>query len=175
MSRTKGALGKKTLEKLEKLKTVKTITNAKIEEKPKRKRRTKAEMKEAYKLEAEQKEKPKSNYWDNCPPMKTADDISDEQIQKAIERGDEDVYEDLRTDFERGDIVYLVDYNKFTNTVTQYNLKVYTVYAKACVCRNDGGEGEAICFNLKDSKECVFKDPREAHKYYKHIKHIYNI
>lgn len=167
MSRTKGALGKKTLEKLEKLKTVKTITNAKIEEKPKRKRRTKAEMKE----EAEQKE----SYWDNCPPMKTADDISDEQIQKAIERGDEDAYEDLRTDFERGDIVYLVDYNKFTNTVTQYNLKVYTVYAKACVCRNDSGEGEAICFNLKDSKECVFKDPREAHKYYKHIKHIYNI
>ena len=170
MSRTKGALGKKTLEKLEKLKTVKTITNAK----PKRKRRTKAEMEEAHRLE-EKKEKTKSSYWDNCPPMKTADDISDEQIQKAIERGDEDAYEDLRTDFERGDIVYLVDYNKFTNTVTQYNLKVYTVYAKACVCRNDGGEGEAICFNLKDSKECVFKDPREAHKYYKHIKHIYNI
>ena len=173
MSRTKGALGKKTLEKLEKLKTVKTITNTK----PKRKRRTKAEMEEAHKLEAEQKEtsKSSSSYWDNCPPMKTADDISDEQIQKAIERGDEDAYEDLRTDFERGDIVYLVDYNKFTNTVTQYNLKVYTVYAKACVCRNDSGEGEAICFNLKDSKECVFKDPREAHKYYKHIKHIYNI
>ena len=171
MSRTKGALGKKTLEKLEKLKTVKTITNTK----PKRKRRTKAEMEEAHRLEAEQKTS-KSNYWDNCPPMKTADDISDEQIQKAIERGDEDAYEDLRTDFERGDIVYLVDYNKFTNTVTQYNLKVYTVYAKACVCRNDSGEGEAICFNLKDSKECVFKDPREAHKYYKHIKqHIYNI
>ena len=170
MSRTKGALGKKTLEKLEKLKTVKTITDTK----PKRKRRTKAEMEEAHRLE-EKKEKPKSSYWDNCPPMKTADDISDEQIQKAIERGDEDAYEDLRTDFERGDIVYLVDYNKFTNTVTQYNLKVYTVYAKACVCRNDSGEGEAICFNLKDSKECVFKDPREAHKYYKHIKHIYNI
>lgn len=175
MARTKGALGKKTLEKLEKLKTVKTITNAKIEEKPKRKRRTKAEMEEAHRLETEQKGISKSSYWDNCPPMKTADDISDEQIQKAIERGDEDAYEDLRTDFERGDIVYLVDYNKFTNTVTQYNLKVYTVYAKACVCRNDGGEGEAICFNLKDSKECVFKDPREAHKYYKHIKHIYNI
>ena len=120
MSRTKGALGKKTLEKLEKLKTVKTITNTK----PKRKRRTKAEMEEAHRLEAEQKTS-KSNYWDNCPPMKTADDISDEQIQKAIERGDEDAYEDLRTDFERGDIVYLVDYNKFTNTVTQYNLKVY--------------------------------------------------
>ena len=171
MARTKGALGKKTLEKLEKLKTVKTITNAKIEEKPKRKRRTKAEIR----LETEQKETSKSSYWDNCPPMKTADDISDEQIQKAIERGDEDAYEDLRTDFERGDIIYLVDYNKFTNTVTQYNLKVYTVYAKACVCRNDSGEGEAICFNLKDSKECVFKDPREAHKYYKHIKHIYNI
>lgn len=170
MSRTKGALGKKTLEKLEKLKTVKTITDTK----PKRKRRTKAEMEEAHRLE-EKKEKTKSSYWDNCPPMKTADDISDEQIQKAIERGDEDAYEDLRTDFERGDIVYLVDYNKFTNTVTQYNLKVYTVYAKACVCRNDSGEGEAICFNLKDSKECVFKDPREAHKYYKHIKHIYNI
>ena len=170
MSRTKGALGKKTLEKLEKLKTVKTITDTK----PKRKRRTKAEMEEAHRLEAEQ-ETSKSSYWDNCPPMKTADDISDEQIQKAIERGDEDAYEDLRTDFERGDIVYLVDYNKFTNTVTQYNLKVYTVYAKACVCRNDSGEGEAICFNLKDSKECVFKDPREAHKYYKHIKHIYNI
>ena len=170
MARTKGALGKKTLEKLEKLKTVKTITNTK----PKRKRRTKAEMEEAHKLE-EKREKTKSSYWDNCPPMKTADDISDEQIQKAIERGDEDAYEDLRTDFERGDIIYLVDYNKFTNTVTQYNLKVYTVYAKACVCRNDSGEGEAICFNLKDSKECVFKDPREAHKYYKHIKHIYNI
>ena len=170
MARTKGALGKKTLEKLEKLKTVKTITDTK----PKRKRRTKAEMEEAHRLE-EKKEKAKSSYWDNCPPMKTADDISDEQIQKAIERGDEDAYEDLRTDFERGDIVYLVDYNKFTNTVTQYNLKVYTVYAKACVCRNDGGAGEAICFNLKDSKECVFKDPREAHKYYKHIKHIYNI
>ena len=170
MARTKGALGKKTLEKLEKLKTVKTITDTK----PKRKRRTKAEMEEVHRLE-EEKEKTKSSYWDNCPPMKTADDISDEQIQKAIERGDEDAYEDLRTDFERGDIVYLVDYNKFTNTVTQYNLKVYTVYAKACVCRNDSGEGEAICFNLKDSKECVFKDPREAHKYYKHIKHIYNI
>ena len=83
MSRTKGALGKKTLEKLEKLeklKTVKTITDTK----PKRKRRTKAEMEEARMLEAEQKE----SYWDNCPPMKTADDISDEQIQKAIERGD---------------------------------------------------------------------------------------
>ena len=170
MARTKGALGKKTLEKLEKLKTVKTITDTK----PKRKRRTKAEMEEVHRLE-EKKEKTKSSYWDNCPPMKTADDISDEQIQKAIERGDEDAYEDLRTDFERGDIVYLVDYNKFTNTVTQYNLKVYTVYAKACVCRNDSGEGEAICFNLKDSKECVFKDPRKAHKYYKHIKHIYNI
>lgn len=157
---------------IEKLKSIQPQNK----QKPKRKRRTKAEMEEARRLEAEQqKETSKSNYWDNCPPMKTADDISDEQIQKAIERGDEDAYEDLRTDFERGDIVYLVDYNKFTNTVTQYNLKVYTVYAKACVCRNDSGEGEAICFNLKDSKECVFKDPREAHKYYKHIKHIYNI
>lgn len=156
---------------IEKLKSIQPQNK----QKTKRKRRTKAEMEEARRLEAEQEEKPKSSYWDNCPPMKTLEDICDEQIQQAIDEGREDAYEDLRNDFERGNIVYLVDYNPLMQTLTQYSLQVFTVYAKAVVCYNMKGNGKFICFNLKDSKKCVFKDPREAKAYYNKLKEKVNI
>lgn len=172
MGRPKGSKNKKTLER-EKLQFVPAT------EKPKRHRRTKSEM-EAFRQSLQEKKEQKQkksekSYWDSCPPMKTLEDICDEQIQQAIDEGREDAYEDLRNDFERGNIVYLVDYNPLMQTLTQYSLQVFTVYAKVVVCYNMKGNGEFICFSLKDSKQCVFKDPRDARTYYNKLKETIKI
>ena len=116
---------------LDKLKSLKPTSDVEPVKK-KRKRRTKAEMAEARKLEEakkletetepldepepkRKKKKKESAYWDNLPPMKTSEQVADEMIQKAIDNNYDDPYFDFRIDYEKGQKIWYVDYNKICN------------------------------------------------------------
>jgi hypothetical protein len=45
--------------------------------------------------------------------MKTSEQVSDEMIQKAIDNNYDDPYFDFRIDYEKGQKIRYVDYNKF--------------------------------------------------------------
>jgi hypothetical protein len=146
--------------------------------KKKRKRRTKAEMaearklEEAKKLEAEiepldepepepkrKKKKKESAYWDNLPPMKTSEQVSDEMIQKAIDNNYDDPYFDFRIDYEKGQKIWYVDYNKICNTVELRELVLNTVYSRVMIGYVDNGEARDIPYAQRD---LVFLTPRDA-------------
>lgn len=160
---------------LDKLKSLKPTTDVEPVKK-KRKRRTKAEMaearrlEEAKKLETEtepldepepkrKKKKKESAYWDNLPPMKTSEQVSDEMIQKAIDNNYDDPYFDFRIDYEKGQKIWYVDYNKICNTVELMELVLNTVYSRVMIGYVDNGEARDIPYAQRD---LVFLTPRDA-------------
>lgn len=162
---------------LDKLKSLKPTTDVEPVKK-KRKRRTKAEMaearklEEAKKLEAEtkpldseepkrKKKKKESAYWDNLPPMKTSEQVADEMIQKAIDNNYDDPYFDFRIDYEKGQKIWYVDYNKICNTVELMELVLNTVYSRVMIGYVDNGEARDIPYAQRD---LVFLTPRDAEK-----------
>lgn len=152
---------------IEKLKSIQPQNK----QKPKRKRRTKAEMEEARRLEAEQKEKPikksKSSYWDNCPPMKTTDDICREKLQEAIDKNLPDSDFDFREKYQKGNIVYFVEYNKFSNSVDYNKITITTVYPRFVVGFVDNGEAHPFGYSDRNN---VFNLPKDAERYIKKLK-----
>ena len=48
----------------------------------------------------------KTNYWDNCPPMVTTEEVCDKMLEKAKDK--ENPYFDFRNDYEKGNILYYV-------------------------------------------------------------------
>lgn len=157
---------------LDKLKSLKPTTDVEPVKK-KRKRRTKAEMAEARKLEEakkletetepfepkKKKRKKESAYWDSLPPMKTSDQVSDEMIQKAIDNNYDDPYFDFRIDYEKGQKIWYVDYNKICNTVELMELVLNTVYSRVMIGYVDNGEARDIPYAQRD---LVFLTPRDA-------------
>lgn len=149
---------------IEKLKSIQPQNK----QKPKRKRRTKAEMEEARRLEAEQKiKKSKSNYWDNCPPMKTTDDICREKLQEAIDKNLPDSDFDFREKYQKGNIVYFVEYNKFSNSVDYNKITITTVYPRFVVGFVDNGEAHPFGYSDRNN---VFNLPKDAERYIKKLK-----
>lgn len=160
---------------LDKLKSLKPTTDVEPVKK-KRKRRTKAEMAEARRLEEakkletktepldelepkRKKKKKESAYWDNLPPMKTSEQVSDEMIQKAIDNNYDDPYFDFRIDYEKGQKIWYVDYNKICNTVELMELVLNTVYSRVMIGYVDNGEARDIPYAQRD---LVFLTPRDA-------------
>ena len=151
---------------LEKLKSLSPTT------KPKRKRRTKAEMEEARRLEAEntstkKRKKKKDDYWDNLPEMITAEQVADAMIQKAIDNNYEEPHFDFRIDYEKGQKIWYIDYNKLCNTVQLMELTLSTVYSRVMIGYVDNGEARDIPYKFRD---LVFLTPKDAEKKLKEYK-----
>jgi hypothetical protein len=91
--------------------------------------------------------------------MKTSEQVSDEMIQKAIDNNYDDPYFDFRIDYEKGQKIWYVDYNKICNTVELRELVLNTVYSRVMIGYVDNGEARDIPYAQRD---LVFLTPRDA-------------
>ena len=197
MARTKGALGKKTLAKmglltngLDKYKITRKNSGEKPQndrknsgiDKPKRIRRTKAQLiadgyydKDKPKVKAtevkvnEPKEKNKDTNRSHLfvSGSLSVDKLSDQQINRAKERGDENWEQDFRNDYESGQKIYYVEINELCHTKEVLELYVGTVYSKVIVAWVDRGESHSI--GIEDADK-IFRDEKEAKKYYQKVR-----
>ena len=196
MSRTKGALGKKTLAKmglltngLDKYKIDRQNdgkndqNNRQNVDKPKRVRRTREQLiaagyydKDKIKPTVKTKEvktetKGRNKDADRSHLFtqggKTIEQISTQAIQKAQERGDANWEQDFRNDYEQGQKIYYVEINELCHTKELLELYVGTVYSKVMICWVDRGESHSIGI---DDADKIFKDEKEARKYYAKVR-----
>lgn len=197
MSRTKGALGKKTLAKmglltngLDKYKIDRQNDGKKQQnsrqnvDKPKRVRRTKAELIAAgyydkdkskakvKEVKVETKEtKGKNKDADRSHLFRqggmSIDQYSTQAIEKAKERGDENWEHDFRNDYEQGQKIYYVEINELCHTKEVLELIVGTVYSKVMICWVDRGESHSI--GVEDADK-IFREEKEARKYYAKVR-----
>ena len=196
MSRTKGALGKKTLAKmglltngLDKYKIDRQNdgkndqNNRQNVDKPKRVRRTREQLiaagyynKDKIKPTVKTKEvktetKGRNKDADRSHLFtqggKTIEQISTQAIQKAQERGDANWEQDFRNDYEQGQKIYYVEINELCHTKELLELYVGTVYSKVMICWVDRGESHSIGM---DDADKIFKDEKEARKYYAKVR-----
>lgn len=194
MGRHKGSLNKKTLERmgLDKYKInrqndgKKQLNNPQNDGKPKRVRRTKAELIAAgyydkdktkvnttktKEIKVETKEKGKNKDADRSHLFaqggKTIEQVSTQAIQKAQERGDENWEQDFRNDYEQGQKIYYIEINELCHTKELLELYVGTVYSKVMICWIDKGESHPI--GIQDADK-IFKDEKEAKKYYSKVR-----
>ena len=193
MGRRKGSLNKKTLErmgldkyKIDRKKCDKNDQNNRKKcesEKPKRVRRTKAELiaagyydknkiKPAVKVK-EVKTETKGNNKDAdrshlfAQGGKTIEQVSTQAIQKAKERGDANWEQDFRNDYEQGQKIYYVEINELCHTKELLELYVGTVYSKVMICWVDRGESHSIGM---DDADKIFREEKEAKKYYSKVR-----
>lgn len=190
MARTKGALGKKTLAKMRlaemglgKYKINKSNNqndgkkaqkSPQNDSKPKRVRRTKAELiaagyydKDKSKPKVEVKEKNKDRTHLFTSNGKSIDQFSTQAIQKAKERGEENWEQDFRNDYEKGQKIYYVEINELCHTKEVLELYVGTVYSKVMICWVDRGEAHSI--GIEDADK-IFMDEKAAKKYYAKVR-----
>ena len=137
--------------------------------KPKRHRRTKLEMELARK----QAETPKAKNKDIdrthlfVSGGLSVDKLSDQQINKAKERGDENWEQDFRNDYESGQKIYYVEINELCHTKELLELYVGTVYSKVMIAWVDRGEAHTI--GIEDADK-IFREEKEAKKYYSKVR-----
>ena len=189
MSRTKGALGRKTLERmgLDKYKInrqndgKKSQINRQNDDKPKRIRRTREQLlADGYYDKSKPKVKSKETKVETKVKNKDADrshlftqggmsieEYSTQSIQKAQERGDENWEHDFRNDYEKGQKIYYVEINELCHTKEILELIVGTVYSKVMICWVDRGESHSI--GVEDADK-IFKEEKEARKYYAKVR-----
>ena len=193
MGRRKGSLNKKTLErmgldkyKIDRKKCDKNDQNNRKKcdnEKPKRVRRTKAELIAAgyydkdktkptvkvkeVKTETKGKNKDADRSHLFTQGGKTIEQVSTQAIQKAQERGDANWEQDFRNDYEQGQKIYYVEINELCHTKELLELYVGTVYSKVMICWVDRGESHSIGM---DDADKIFKDEKEARKYYSKVR-----
>ena len=193
MGRRKGSLNKKTLErmgldkyKIDRKKCGKNDQNNRKKcdnEKPKRVRRTKAELIEAgyydkdktkptvkakeVKTETKGKNKDADRSHLFKQGGKTIEQVSTQAIQKAQERGDTNWERDFRNDYEQGQKIYYVEINELCHTKELLELYVGTVYSKVMICWVDRGESHSIGM---DDADKIFKEEKEARKYYSKVR-----
>lgn len=193
MSRTKGALGKKTLAKMGLL--TNSLDKYKIDHhqndgkkvqnypqndgKPKRIRRTRKQLiADGY---YDNKDKKSNSTSVNSTSAKqnanngnafkshsmTVEEVSERQIQKAKERGDENWESDFRNDYEYGQRIYYVEINPLCHTKEVLELYVGTVYAKTMIAWVEKGEAHPI--SMEDADK-IFREEKEARKYYAKVR-----
>ena len=193
MGRRKGSLNKKTLERmgLDKYKIdrqndgTKQQNNRQNVDKPKRVRRTKAELIAAgyYNKDKDKTEptvKAKDVKTETRGNNKDADrshsftsrsmsieQVSERAIQKAKERGDENWEQDFRNDYEQGQKIYYVEINELCHTKEVLELYVGTVYSKVMIAWVDRGEAHTIGIGDADK---IFREEKEAKKYYSKVR-----
>ena len=105
------------------------------------------------------KDLPKTNYWDNCPPMVTTEQVCDRMLEKAKDK--ENPYFDFRNDYEKGNILYYVFCNNKTQTVELQEITVNTVYPRFVVGYVEKGSSVIIDYNDRDH---LFTIPKDADK-----------
>lgn len=192
MGRRKGSLNKKTLERmgLDKYKmnhqndVKKQPNNPQNDGKPKRVRRTKAELiasgyydkdkskTKVKEVKVETKEtKGKNKDADRSRLFtqsgKTIEQVSTQAIQKAQERGDTNWERDFRNDYEQGQKIYYVEINELCHTKELLELYVGTVYSKVMICWVERGESHSIGM---DDSDKIFREEKEARKYYQKVR-----
>jgi hypothetical protein len=193
MGRRKGSLNKSTLAKmgLDKYKVThknsgKNDQNTRKNggnDKPKRVRRTKAELIAAgyydkdktqptvkvkeVKTETKAKNKDADRTHLFIKGGKSIDEVSTQAIQKAQERGEVNWEQDFRNDYEQGQKIYYVEINELCHTKELLELYVGTVYSKVMICWIDRGESHHI--GIKDADK-IFREEKEAKKYYSKVR-----
>ena len=191
MGRRKGSLNKKTLERmgLDKYKIdrqnegKKVQNNPQNDDKPKRVRRTKAELIAAgyydkdktkstvkakeIKIETKGKNKDADRSYLFTQSGKTIEQVSTQAIEKAKERGDANWEQDFRNDYEQGQKIYYVEINELCHTKELLELYVGTVYSKVMICWIDRGESHSIGI---DDADKIFTEEKEAKKYYAKVR-----
>ncbi len=137
--------------------------------KPKRHRRTKAEMELARKQvetpKAKNKDIDRSHMF--ISGSLSVEKLSDQQINRAKERGDENWEQDFRNDYENGQKIYYVEINELCHTKEVLELYVGTVYSKAIIAWVDRGEAHTI--GIEDADK-IFRDEKLAKKYYSKVR-----
>ena len=138
-------------------------------EKPKRHRRTKKEMELARQSKVETKGKNKDIDRTHLFVSSglSVDKLSDQQINKAKERGDENWEQDFRNDYESGQKIYYVEINELCHTKEVIELYVGTVYSKVIIAWVDRGESHSI--GIEDADK-IFREEKEAKKYYSKVR-----
>jgi hypothetical protein len=143
---------------------------AEQKEKPKRKRRTKAEMEEARKAEKKKKsKKPKISWWDvenNCH-FYTTEEICDIKLKEALDKGLEEPYFDYRLDYEAGNRIWFININALTKQAHIDELTIGTVYPRMIMGRLEKGETVTIPY---EEREFIFSTPKDAEKKFKELK-----
>ena len=147
------------------------VTETKVE-KPKRHRRTKKEMELARQSKVEIKETKSQNKDMDRTHLfisggLSVDKLSDQQINRAKERGDENWEQDFRNDYESGQKIYYVEINELCHTKEVLELYVGTVYSKVIIAWVDKGESHSI--GIEDADK-IFRDEKEARKYYQKVR-----
>ena len=97
----------------------------------------------------------------------TVEEVSEKQIQKAKERGDENWESDFRNDYEYGQRIYYVEINPLCHTKEVLELYVGTVYAKTMIAWVEKGEAHPI--SIEDADK-IFREEKEAKKYYSKVR-----
>lgn len=97
----------------------------------------------------------------------TVDQLSEQQITRAKERGDENWESDFRNDYESGQKIYYVEINPLCHTKEILELYIGTVYSKIMVCWVDRGEAHSIGM---DDADKIFRDEKSAKKYYSKVR-----
>lgn len=97
----------------------------------------------------------------------TVDQLSEQQIARAKERGDENWESDFRNDYESGQKIYYVEINPLCHTKEILELYIGTVYSKIMVCWVDRGEAHSIGM---DDADKIFRDEKSAKKYYSKVR-----
>ena len=151
-------------------------------DKPKRVRRTKAELIAAGYYEDKDKPtvKVKEVKTETKGKNKDADrshlftsrsmsieQVSERAIQKAKERGDENWEQDFRNDYEQGQKIYYVEINELCHTKELLELYVGTVYSKVMIAWVEKGESHTI--GIEDADK-IFREEKEARKYYSKVR-----
>jgi len=95
------------------------------------------------------------------------DEVSDNMIKRAKERGLTNWEEDFRNDYERGQKIYYVEINDLCHTKELLELYVGTVYSKVMIAWVDRGEAHTIGI---DNADKIFRDEKEARKYYQKVR-----
>lgn len=97
--------------------------------------------------------------------MKTYEEVCQEDIQKAHDRGYEDPDFDFRSNYQRGQIIYYVLVGR--NTKELKKLTVRTVYPRMMVCNEE--KAACVCIGYKE-RDYIFGTPYEAKPVYDSIK-----
>jgi hypothetical protein len=167
MARTKGALGKKTLEKL------KQMYNTEPKEEPKKRhRRTKEELINAgyyqQKEEPKQLKKPKKEHTHvQLVKSYTRDEASELMMQRAKERGLEDWDYDFRTEYAKGQTIWYVELSYKCQSKEILELHVGTVYSRFIIGYVERGEAHHI--GVEDADK-IFLTEKDAKRYYSKVR-----
>ena len=98
---------------------------------------------------------------------KTTEEVAEEEIKRAHEKGWDEPDFDFRELYRSGDTIYYVYLNHLTGDKELLKLTVRTVYARSLIAWEEKGCARIIGY---PSRDWIFLDGREAESYYKTAK-----